>query len=560
MVERRKIAVLLTALSVLALLLTCAYLALRPYEVKAFQFSKRGVIVTEQRFLTQAIDIEITHPEDAVVYYTTDGSTPDETATKYTAPIVLEPATGDFPNCLLLKAVAYYKDGTFSDVVTHTFFSHVNMNDWAQNLIVSVSGEPEELTEGPDGILYGENVHIRGETTEREVYVEAIAPTGRTIFEQAAGARVHGGSSRTQPVKSLKLYARKEYDAYHGMFNIDIFGTVGSDGSVIEKYDKLVLRNHGNAVNWGGFVLDDLNQRLATQAGHTDAKSTVPAVYYLNGEYQGFYWLQENVCDEYLKDKFGGETGNFVVLEAAEINKQIDNTDPLRAEAAREYNETYARLSQSDLTDESNYAELCAFIDVENYLEYYAYNIYINSWDWPHNNNKCYRFYAGEDGVYGEGNLDGRWRYLYHDMDFSFGSYDYHEDSNVAYNKLKQVLDPNDDQYAESRHSPLLAALLKREDCKTYFIDETLRLMNGVLSAKNVEATLKEIELERGKDLARFLVFMDELDPNMFGLSWSEVYKIRMEQYVFFAEGRPTYMKQFLIQELDLPEDYFAKN
>jgi len=212
------------------------------------------------------------------------------------------------------------------------------------------------------------------------------------------------------------------------------------------------------------------------------------------------------------------------------------------------------------LTDESNYAELCAFIDVENYLEYYAYNIYINSWDWPHNNNKCYRFYAGEDGVYGEGNLDGRWRYLYHDMDFSFGSYDYHEDSNVAYNKLKQVLDPNDDQYAESRHSPLLAALLKREDCKTYFIDETLRLMNGVLSAKNVEATLKEIELERGKDLARFLVFMDELDPNMFGLSWSEVYKIRMEQYVFFAEGRPTYMKQFLIQELDLPEDYFAKN
>ncbi len=557
MIEKRKLTLLLAVFSVLALLATCTYLLLRPYEVVAFRFSNLGVTVTEERFLTQEVGIEIAFPAGASVYYTTNGSAPDDSATLYTEPIHLEPATGDFPNCLLLKAVAYYADGTCSDIVTHTFFSHVDMHNWTQNLIMSISGEPSELTEGPDGIMYGENAHIRGETTEREVYVEAISPTGRTIFEQAAGARVHGGSSREQAIKSLKLYARKEYSPQNGMFKIDVFGTVGADGSAIDKYDKLVLRNHGNATNWGAFLLDDLNQQLVTDAGHVDAKSTVPAVYYLNGEYQGFFWLQESVCEKYLQDKFGGQTGRFVVLEASETFKLVDNSDPLKATAANEFNDNYNKFSSSNLKDDAIYAELCEFMDVENYLEYYAYNIYINSWDWPHNNVKCYRYYTNEGGKYEDDRLDGRWRFLYHDMDFSFGSYDYHEDSRVNYNKLKQVLDPEANQYELSRYAPLFAALLEREDCKTFFIQEMVRLMEGALSATNVKATLNEIAILREKDMQRFLPYMDTLSPNSFGVSWTELYTIRTDQYVAFAKERPAYIKQFLIEELELSADYF---
>lgn len=557
MIARRKIPLILAVVAVAALMLACLYLVLAPYRVTAFQFSKLGVTVTQERFLTQDVNIAISYTRGTTVYYTTDGSTPDQTATRYTSPIPLAVAQGEFPNCLVLKAIAYYDDGTCSDVVTHTFFSHVNMKEWSQNLIMSISGDPSQLTDGPDGILYGDNVHLRGETTEREVYIEAISPSGRIIFEQAAGARVHGGSSREQPVKSLKLYARREYSPESGMFEIDVFGTIGADGSVIDKYDKLVLRNHGNAHNWGGFVLDDLNQQLATQAGHLDAKSTIPAVYYLNGEYQGFFWLQESVCEEYLKDKFGGDSGRFVILEAAETQKLVDNTAPLKAEAAISFNENYDKFSAMDLTNDDNYAQLCQFMDVENYLEYFAYNIYINSWDWPHNNVKCYRYYAPEDGQYGDDRLDGRWRFIYHDMDFSFGSYDYHEDSRATYNKLEQVLDPSVNQYELSRHSPLLAAVLKRPDCKNYFVQEILRLMNGVLTPENVEITLSNIAAQRQKDIGRYLTYMDHLSPNIFGLTWAEVYGARMEQYVAFAEQRPAYMKQFLIEELDLPADYF---
>ena len=49
-----------------------------------------------------------------------------------------------------------------------------------------------------------------------------------------------------------------------------------------------------------------------------------------------------------------------------------------------------------DLTNDVIYEKLCELIDVENYLEYYALQIYILNEDWPHNNYKVYRYYAAQ--------------------------------------------------------------------------------------------------------------------------------------------------------------------
>ena len=50
-------------------------------------------------------------------------------------------------------------------------------------------------------------------------------------------------------------------------------------------------------------------------------------------------------------------------------------------------------------------------MDTDHFLDYIVFNVFIDNWDWPDNNNKRFK----------ERSPDGRWRYLSHDLDFTFG-------------------------------------------------------------------------------------------------------------------------------------------
>ncbi|MBQ4096030.1 MAG: CotH kinase family protein [Oscillospiraceae bacterium] len=522
-------------------------------KVEAFSFAQDGTVtLSQERFLSVISDITMSAPEGAKIYYTTDGSTPDESAELYSEPIEFKAATSDFPNCLVLKAKAVYADGTQSDVVTHTFFSMLGIGTRFQTLVFSVSGDPDALTNGPDGIMYGDNVELRGRESERDVYVEAINPDGTVVFEQGAGVRVYGAASRFASIKSLKLFARKEYDENHGKFNIDTFGTIGADGSVMDKYDKLVLRNYGNDFQFA-FIRDELNQRLAAQAGYTDVEAVVPAVVYLNGEYYGLVWLHESYCDDFFQDKYGKGAGYYEVIEGTEIEKKTDDDDPENVAAATEFNEFYNSIAYTDLTDEENYKKLCEFMDVENYLQNYALNIYVNNFDWPQNNFKCYRYYAAEGEEYGENQMDGRWRFLFHDTDYSLDLYE-QDLTNAGYNNIGKIFDENSDRY-----SPLFVNLMKREDCKQYFLDEMVRLMDGVLSYENICETIDSMNSERYTEMFFYFDHLENLkrkDDSIW--IWYDEYLRRTDNIKTFAKRRRGYVERYLIESLELSEDYFG--
>ena len=114
-------------------------------------------------------------------------------------------------------------------------------------------------------------------------------------------------------------------------------------------------------------------------------------------------------------------------------------------------------------------------MDVENYLDYMAYNIYLCNQDWPNNNVRCYRYFTTEGESYGEAPYDGRWRYLLHDIDYTYGLYGQQEVLN-SYDTLKQVLSS-----PGPRRSPLFAALMERADCREYFVRKSLDYGAGAL-------------------------------------------------------------------------------
>lgn len=512
-------------------------------DVPAVTFSKTGIVKTDSYFLPDYSQLVLSAPEGTDIRYTLDGSVPDKQSEPYTAPIVLEQTAGNFPTCTVLRAKAFFADGTESETATHTFWTAFDINARFQNLVISVTGDPKEITEKPDGIFYGKNSEQRGRDSERAVSVELLNSDGSLIFSQNAGLRIYGAASRGAALKSVKLFARKSYDEAHGKFAYDGFGTPDTDGNPIDSYDKLVVRNGGNDFQFA-FIRDELNQRLAAQAGHTDCEAVLPVVFYLNGSYYGLHWLHESLCDDLLKDKYGGgKLGSYTVLEGSETEKKISETDEAEAMEAFRFNEKYERFSALDLTNDENYQKVCEFLDVENYLNYFAFNIYLNNNDWPQNNQKCYRFVPAEGNEPGQDRLDGRWRFWFHDMDYSEGLYG-QDETQAGYNNLKLILTEG-----SSRYAPLFAALMQRSDCREAFLTEIHRLMNGPLSAKNVNDTLLDMNGSRFMEMRRYFEHLEVLKKTNKDIwIWYEEYQNRTQNIVNFINARAEKMEQFLAE------------
>jgi hypothetical protein len=90
--------------------------------------------------------------------------------------------------------------------------------------------------------------------------------------------------------------------------------------------------------------------------------------------------------------------------------------------------------------------------------------------------------------------------------------------------------------------------LLKRDDCKQYFINKMLEYMNGALSYENICSVLDEMCAERDTELAYYLEHLNTLKKN--GVPEIYASASRTEEHIkrirSFAEQRPIYMTQYL--------------
>lgn len=505
----------------------------------------------ENDMRTADTDVRMVAPEGAVIYYTLDGSTPDENSEVYSDTLSFVAHGGDFPKAYTIKAKALLADGRWTNTAGRNLLIGTKLDNRFSTIVFAVCGDPDELINEPDGIFYGKNYEQRGRESEREVFVDAWNADGTALFSQFAGVRIYGGYSRQSVIKSMKLYARKSYDPDHGSFKFSNFSTEKLDGSdeIIKKYDRIVLRNFGND-NQQCFIRDELSQRLVKDAGMECYENVIPAVAYLNGSYYGFYWLHESFCDEYFQQKFGKAEGEFIVAEGMDTKKDADD-DPEVQKYIAEYNSAYDKFSKLDLTNDANYNALNSIIDVEDYLTFFAWNITINNWDWPNNNFKCYRYVEAPASVLNaEGakvtpdryNFDGRWRFLYHDMDWTYGLYG-SEKAQASCNTLKEVLNPNDERY-----SPLFAQLMKRPESREFFRTKTMEFIDGAFSADNIKAAYKELNEFRYDELLYFYDFMENETRKGVEDLWAREYNLASnEQQIFdFAENRGTYVVKYM--------------
>lgn len=477
---------------------------------------------TEPGFYTKVVNVTIAKNKECEIYYTTDGNVPGESieiskCKKYEDKgIALRGSKTDYV-IYSITARPLFPDGSWGETVINTFVVGGTATERFTNLTVFITCDPEKLFGYENGILVAGKLRddwirdnpgekpiaispagymLRGWEAERVVNVEFFTSAGKQVINQTVGARPAGAYSRASKLKSIKLFARSDYELINNKFVYQLFGDQyawDGSGRIITDYKRILLRSGGSDVK-GSQMRDEVHQTLAYQAGLIGAQLVEPVAVFINGDYYGSMWAHEVISDKWFEDNFGTYPGIMAVASGPENSKpdkryEIDSIEEDQF-FYDDWNDVYDTFKAADMTDDEVYAHFCSRVDVENYLFYYAFNVYINNNDWPNNNHKSYRYFAAEGEEYREGTIfDGKWRFLPHDMDWLWGA-------------EKDVLNTN--LIAKSTRSGMFRSLMKRDECVDMFIGYLMELMNGACSAENYLAVIDSMHEERLAELEHY--------------------------------------------------------
>jgi hypothetical protein len=469
----------------------------------------------------QSISLTLKAPEGSTVYYSTDGSIPspekvdNKVVFKYTSPITIQnrngqanvlatsanstqmymvandprgsvpqvytPTAAQVPKATVIRAIIVDEKGKKSDVITKTYFFGNNLANYASHPVISIVTDPSNLVDRDYGIL------VRGATSnrwdsppapdvynflkkgidwEREAYFELFegGANSRSVpLSTGVGIRVRGGWSRGAGQKSFTVYFREEY-GINNLRNYNLIpGAVKADGTPVARYKSFMLRNGANDGEYTKFY-DVFIQDLLKDRSFT-SQAGVPCIVYLNGEYWGPYNLQERYSDNHTEYKYGVAKENVISYDNGELD------DGTQADLTL-YNQMM-NMRNRDMSNTANYNAFCALFDIDNFVDYWAAEIYIYNEDWPHNNYRVWRARNSEQGnPYG----DTKWRYQMFDTEFALGIYNGGGlTGQSGKNAFDEILSGSDKDHPNNQ---LFKALLANENFCRKFVSTMMDLYN----------------------------------------------------------------------------------
>ncbi|MCL1808050.1 MAG: CotH kinase family protein [Oscillospiraceae bacterium] len=458
-----------------------------------------------------------------IIRYTTDGNDPAPDSQQYTEPLTIAERTNT-PNVFsvianthnmgfyreptgnvfkgnVIKAQVFSPDGTpLTRAVTKSYIINSKYDGLP---VLSLTVNRDDFFDRNTGIYRNttqngvRNYDQRGAEWERPCHLEFFEPDGTLGFSQSMGVRIHGGYTRQFAQKSLRFYARAEYDPGKNTLEYDLFdgAALALDGTTVESFRRFIARNSGND-NQNAFMRDALVHR-ASRGLNFAVQDSRFAVVLLNGEFWGLYELRERIDEYFINYKYKLGSTNVAILENGEDE---DNEFPADAELFRQMNEWFT--SNPDLSSPALYRKAQTFLDIDNLIDYFIVESYTNNLDWPANNNVMWRFQAKE-GYPAEGAAltpdDGRWRYALKDLDQTFGLYG---QNIVSENQFTRLFDTTGNLYYHNGGYDFAAkpwatlyfrTLCTNPDFVKQFVNRYCDVMNTNLRHTAIEAIADEM-------------------------------------------------------------------
>lgn len=404
------------------------------------------------------------NPQNSI-RFTTNGNCPTAQSQLYTEPLQLDESLYSksdiftiqiapdslmfYPDsvrhCIVIRAAVFDDNGNcLSDVATNSYFIRALGCDTHGLPAISLCADSLGLFDYYNGILVPGvhydphqaattgNYYMTGDEWERRINFEFYELNNSGINQQA-GLRTHGKKSRRHQQKGLKLYAREEYGKKR--FKHQFFEDIPNN-----NFKHLTLKGFDSS--WSGLGFNDYVCGRIAQNLDVESLASRATLLFLNGESWGIYFLEERPDERYLEDHFGVDIDN--------VNIMNDWDGHYDCGSANNFLNLFNWLEGADLANPEDYAYFSTKVDIDNFIDYQLFEIFINNLDWPANN---VRFWQLGDGIM---------RWIFFDGDGCLETLDFDAFANAVYD--------GDQTYPSSSRATLFfRKLLENNDFRDRF-------------------------------------------------------------------------------------------
>ena len=454
------------------------------------------------------------------IRYTLDGSDPIESSPVYSVPITLSSRVGQANGISMIRTnnqsvgAPYYEgwqqpSGEVYKInvlrarvfKTNVLPSRITTQSYLIDPLgagrfslpmISISSSSENFFSAETGIYVVGNYNNYsqdGSAWERPGHIEFYETGGSLAFQGEIGIRLHGGTTVSRPRKSLRIYSRNPTG------KVPFAHKIFPDKSVA-IFDTFLLRNSGN--DWGQAIFRDaMVSALAAPTG-IDRQHVRPVVVFLDGEYWGVHNLRDRFDEGYYLNHYGLGDLQFSQLEICSCNSSWPSADSGEPTLVSDFTDIINRAGNNEFATAAGYAALASRIDIDNYIDYNAIEIWCGNTDWPGNNQRVWRAVTPNTSAGANARLDGRWRWLLYDTDFGLGLdffYVIGYGDGPNHNTLAHATTSTGTDWSNNEvGTRLLRKALDNQTFKRKFINRFADLLNTSLSASNATATLDQFQ------------------------------------------------------------------
>jgi hypothetical protein len=377
----------------------------------------------------------------------------------------------------VVRCAAFAADGSHGPVATGTFL----LGEAVTLPVIAVTADSNALFQYDTGILVkGPSAGVAfpyfGANFWRDVEIPAhieMFEQGKRSFSLPAGIGIFGNYSRANDKKSLSVQFREQYGARR--LDWPLF----PKRPELTRFKGFALRNGGN--NCGRDYVRDALMASLTEGRNIEHQLSRHVVVFLNGKYWGIFDLREKLDPDYLETRFG--------IDPAMVD-QIKNGGEVQAGTVTHWNQTVQQFMTRDLSDSAGFAQARELLDVDNYADYLATQIWASNTDWPANNTRAWRVRSPSTP----------WRMMLFDLDFGLGSIGGQKDM-LGY--LADTTLPKDG-YPNGEYSTVFfRRLAGNPTWRERFINRMCVLLSTNFSATRAQAALDSMQASIAAEVPR---------------------------------------------------------